>query len=429
MSKGSILTCGYMNFNTTSRELKKLGYELVRLGKKDIDKLNKVDNDLYIIEDHMWQELLDDEIKNFPHKISLGVMNVFGSGGVSFCTDNILEEIYKSSFFGSIVSVNATYRYIVDAHKRHKFIGFLLHSSEGVMYRTLTEFGKTNNIPTFCCYNGSIADCSPIYTASKLYENADYYYLHGDYDIDWMLKRGTEYVPDKMIKIGQPSFDSYYTKGKIKAKKVEDHTFLYSPALVYSNFDLDTLYPEVTAKIDTTSFAVFQEFIPSTTDLAFFKAFATYQREFDPSAKLLVSLRPFFGTTERAYSTYIKSIGVSNFEVCDHARKPLRDLFNETRYVVSASSTVLIEAIVNRKALLNLTGVLDMSVFPFPENFCVRCRVDNVDNLVGAISELVLREEEIIRNCEDVVEYYNFKDDGKASKRLVKDLDNKLQQR
>jgi hypothetical protein len=86
----------------------------------------------------------------------------------------------------------------------------------------------------------------------------------------------------------------------------------------------------------------------------------------------------------------------------------------------------MIEAIINRKPLLNLTGNYGTRGLFLPEQVCVSSMVANKTGIVDAIVELVDRQDELIHNCDSYASYYNFKDDGRASIRLAKDIDERL---
>ncbi len=417
MSKGAILTCGYFSLDNVIKGLFDIGYNLVKIGKHG-ESIYPELQDHYNVETDLWSECVDNVCEELDTKVLTAPFNLIAVGGVPLGTNRFLLDAVVSEIMSGVASINAAQAYLIDAHKKHSFKAMLLHMSEGAKYRTLMEVGKDLGIPSFCSYNGISTDYLPMYNAHQFYNVADYYYLPGDCTIDWLGKRKQPYTKENMILAGHPGFDKYYKDGKIPhSSNMDEDLFLYSPATILSEVALSD--DSLTMVVDLTDFSLVHSATPYGVDIAFFRAFAKYQREVNPSAKLLLSLRPWYPTESLIG---LDTIGIENYEIFHHETAPLSELIRYTNYVVGCSTTVLIEGIINRKPVMNVTGYLDCGSYDFPEGLCAKARSDDIDAMVQGLADVVEKKDEMIELCNKHAWYYNYKDDGRAGERIAKDM-------
>ena len=119
--------------------------------------------------------------------------------------------------------------------------------------------------------------------------------------------------------------------------------------------------------LDMIDYAFYRDCKPSNIDGLFFRAFGIYQKNVNPDAELVMSLRPYFSMSGQDYQKYISQFGVKNVKVFEHTTAPFRSLIKDIRYVVSGASTILTESLINRKPMLCLIG--DSDIVPFDHRF------------------------------------------------------------
>jgi hypothetical protein len=439
MNKKAILTCGYFSLNNANKELHKRGYDIIKIREMNNPKL-----DSFCIDDsERLAECLEKESIKYLYenreeplkegKVSLlagerQAVSFFGAGGKNYFSDEILSCVISSKFMGSIININGTYDYFMEVSKRYNIKAVLVHTAEGASWGTVVRAAKELGIPTFCCYNGTIAKYITDFTAHNFFGNADYFYLHGQYDVDWLERRvNAHYNPSTMPLVGQPTFDTYYDrKGKIKKPGKKPHNvFLYNSAVVYSSFDVPRLNLRVT--LDMIDYALYRDYMPSNLDDVFIKAFGVYQKKVNPSAELIIPLRPYYTAPSEGFLKYVLDSGVKNVKVFDHMDRPFRSLVKNARYVISGASTVLVESLLNRKALLCLTGNSDRVPFDYIKDWAAVARTDNSDTIIEGLIDMTKNENELIHNCEKYATHFNYGDDGKAGERLAEDLVGKIE--
>lgn len=432
MSRKAILTCGYFSLNSVYEELYKRGYDIIKMRGMANPRLDG----FCVDESEKIKEYSEKEVARYlggrdtnsitGMRISneeMQAVSLFGAGGRNFVYDEITAQVLFSKLINSVVNINTTYDYLVEANKKHNIKAILLHTAEGPSWGTTAWVAKELGIPTFCCYNGAIVKYIIEYNAIDYYNGADHYYLHGQYNVDWLERRiNKQYNPSTMPIVGQPAFDRYYNKnGKIKKPRKKPHnTFLYSSAIVYSSFDLPVLGLYIT--FDMTAYSFYRDYIPSNIDSLFFKAFEIYQRNVNPDAKLVVALRPYYTITGECYSGHVADFGVKNFKVLEHTDIPFRNVIKDTRYVISGVSTVHVESLINRKPTLCLTGDSDRVPYDYMREWATISKTSNSDLIVEGLINMTKNEDELIHNCNKYATHFNYGDDGKAGERLTEDL-------
>ena len=431
MSKKAILTCGYYSLNSAYEVFRRMGFDIIKMRDMPNPMLDEfcIDDSLSVkefLEKESYRYLDIDEsidsLDNYERVLKPGeneVLSFFGAGGRHYSHNDMLYQILASRFFGSIMNTNAHYDYVKEACRKYNIKALLTHTSDGAAWGATTLTAKSLGIPTFCCYNGTIANYISDFAAQSFYDTSDYYYLHGEYDLDWFEgRRNTQYNSETMPLVGQPSFDRYYNREDLE--EPECNTFLYPIVIVHSAIPIPSR--DLHVSIDLINYAFYRGYIPADLDALFFLAFSAYQKEVNPSAKLMVALRPYFTISAKVYSKYLEYLGISNFEVFNFSEKPYSDLLQKTKFVVGGASTTLIEACLNRKAILCLTGHSNKTPFRYVKDWAAVAKTASTSSIVDGLIEVTENEEQLIQGCNDYAEYFNYKDDGKAGERLAEDL-------
>lgn len=439
--KGTIVTCGYYSLNSAIVELAKMGWRIVKLHRMPNDQIKD------IVVDH--GDELHKHVSNrmrtgaseLDRRVSIAnsrveartitddeemLLATFGIGGRQFMNTPTLVGLTATKLGSAVITINGTYSYFVELMKKYKDIkAVLVHTGEGATYRTLIEAAKIHGIPAFTCLNGCISGTSSRYSAHTLYDSPCTYYLHGQYDVDYIVERQIEVDVNSYPVVGQPSFDMYYKSGKVKQYEREPNTFLYCVIVVCSVLYLPIV--DVEATIQMVDFAMFRKVLPVNTDGMFFEGFAKYQKEHNPDAKLKVAMRPYYNLLVDDMKNYIEHFGTQNVEVFAHEDKPTRELMGTTEYLVSGESTVLVEGMLNRMPVLYLTGYGGVgNKFTGTDEWTVHAKTDSVDDVVNGLIKMSEEKERLIDSCDKWANHYNYKDDGRAGKRLAKDLDGRI---
>ena len=426
MSKGNILTCGYYSLNSALLHLNKLGYNIVKVHTMPnpviddfaIDE-STYDNEVLMKE---YVELCGDGGSRALKEKEQHLVSAFGVGGVPFSNNAYFSQIIVGSVIGAISAIKAAHKFVVDTHKKYKYKAALFHTGEGRHWRAMIETCKMLGIPTFVCLNGTVTQSVPLYSSHKLYNTADVYYLHGKYDFDWLAKR-PGYITNDIVIVGQPSFDLYYEDDKVRTSEVED-VFLYCNAVVCNTFSVDNTKEHII--LDMVEFAFQRRDLPTNLDGIFFLAFSKYQREVNPKAKLWVTLRPYYNLTVQEMQAYISSLGITNCEVFAHEIAPARNLIPKAKYVIGGTSTLLIEALINRKKLICLSAHKDGN-FSFAKEWSLVASVSNIDNIVENLDKITKDDSDnLIEGCGKYASYYNYNDDGMAGERLAENLHERI---
>lgn len=437
-SKGVILTCGYYSLTTALLELHRLGWDIVKMHRMENPRLKgKLLADVGYELHELNVKALKEET-TFSGHLALGdqplrerqltdedaqILATFGCGGKQFMDCESLIGLVASRLRGAMLNVNVIYDSIVRLHKKYKFKAFLLHTAEGPTYRAMVETARILGIPTFCCFNGTLSGTAPKFSAHMMYDSADVYYLHGEYDTNYIERRKLEV---DSVMVGQPSFDPYYKRGKIPEHDFEPNTFMFSSTVVCGVYYLPVL--DVEATINMVDFGLFRKVLPVNSDGMFLEGFALYQREHNPTAKLVVSLRPYYNMTAQDYGSYLTHFGIENFQVFEHEDKPGREIFKQTEYCISSESTMLIEGLLNNKPSLYLTGS-DGGIgymFDGTKEWTIPVATDNLEAISGGLVELTEKKEELREAMRRWAGVFNYKHDGRAGKRLAKDLDRRI---
>lgn len=423
MSNGAILTSGYINLTNAVYLLNDRGFDVVKLyglrgtaeSDRCIDESDIIDN---LINEELKKDgfdLLDNKtVAKGNQQVNIEVISLFSVGGKFFKDDTYFMGIIDNELSASISKANAAYRYVKESNERYKYSAALLHADGGSIWRSVITACRELDIPTFVCYNGAITECVPKYAATSYYNNADVYYLHGRYAEDWIKKRYNYNGGYPLV--GQPSFDDYY----INKSEIEEDTFLYNSKTVFSKYE-ETL-SGLALLLDKAQFSMLSTKLPSDMDEKFFKAFAKFQEEIYPEAKLLISLRPYHSAAKEDYTNYVHKYGVRNFKVIPYNEQPIKELIPTVEYVITGASTVAIESVINRNAVLLLPGNSDYESYSFEDEWAVRAKDMSEDSIIDGLICMVEEKEELFDICDFYASYFNYGDDGKASERLVEDL-------
>lgn len=430
MSKDAIFTSGYFNLDRALELLAKLDYNVVTV--YDPKMLDESVNSFCTSKHEEWTLVFAEELKKegflledvniVRDKVTSAsgyILPLFSLGGRGFAHNNYFSSIVDHAFLTSISKSNAAYRFIKESNEEYKYKAALLHADAGNAWNSVIVACKEVGIPTFACFNGAITECITAHSAVKYYLNADVYYMHGQYSIDWVEER---YTSDKeLVVVGQPSFDVYYPINT----EVVPNTFLYNSKTVFSKYG--AAFEKVDCLLDRTNSAFLSHKLSSTMDKEFLQAFAVYQEEINPEAKLIVSLRPYHTASNVDYMNYVSGFGIKDCQVYGYSSAPLKKLLPTVEYVVTGASTVAIESVINRKGIVFLPGI-SSSYPPYKhmDEWAICSEDMSIESIVESLDLVTFLKDGLVEACDKYAPYYNYMDDGKASERLVKDMVGRL---
>jgi hypothetical protein len=283
----------------------------------------------------------------------------------------------------------------------------IVHNDYDPTFGVVTLWAQKRGIPVFCPYNGFSSYLHPRVTGMLDYKMGAYYCLHGQYVLDYLNVR--QPIMAEAVLTGSPAFDEFYTNTVDR----EPNTFLYNITTNYQEAeDRDNFFAHPTA-IHPWTF----HFRPAKIDRVFLEGFAVYQKTVNPEAKLVLTLRPFHLLGYSA-QYIMNSYDIKNVEVYTSDEKPFRKLVQRCEYFAGGISTTIQEAIVTRTPTVFMCGTEPMEDF-FQSRDCYVETIIDVNAIVEALDFVTKNKEELIKACEDRAEYYNYKDDGKASDRVT----------
>lgn len=419
MSKGTILTCGYYSLNGVYSKLRDLGYTIVK-----IRELKNPELDEYCVDESKKYAEITKEGTEKEYEVghkTLQELTMYTLGGIPLMRSRLFSVLLANRAINASLVTDITEEHFDYLCKKYNISGVLVHSSKGPKWGVILKMSKKLGIPTFCCYNGTLVQYFPKLGASSFYNNAGYYYLHGEYDYNWIMSKDVEYTANRMPIVGQPAFDCYYNNNKDTNKQC--NTFLYGGSLITNECVIEE---NLVLSLYNSDCSRNYHYLPHDLDHQFFTAFSLYQEKINPSAKLVITLRPYYHITASLFNNIISGFGIKNFKVYQHTDRSFQDLITEADYYIRGTSTTLIEGLICRTPMLYITGHSDAPGLKYAENWSVLRRSDDVEGIVGGIMEMVERKEELVEACNKYASYYNHMDDGKSSERLVEDMVSKL---
>jgi hypothetical protein len=230
--------------------------------------------------------------------------------------------------------------------------------------------------------------------------------MNGEYDLEYVTTRKIE--PIEGVLTGCTSWDDYYTVDK----KREPNTFLYNVTTNYDEIETNdnNIYIHPTALHPWTFY-----YRPTTIDAIFFEAFAKYQKDVNPEAKLFITIRPY-NILAHSFENLFQTYGIKNVTVYTSNDKPFRELIQECEYFISGISTTVQEAIITRTPTVFLCGTEPVDDF-FKGRDCYVESIIKADAITEALHYVTSVKSELVEACNSRASYYNYGDDGKASER------------
>lgn len=283
----------------------------------------------------------------------------------------------------------------------------IVHNDHDPMYGVMTLWARRLGIPVFCIYNGFSSNLHPRITGFLDYRMGAHYCIHGQYVLDYLNKR--EPVSDGIVVTGSPTFDRYYGQDV----EVRPNTFLYNISTNYETAEDNDHYFAFPTAVHPWTF----HFRPPQIDRWFLEAFSEYKHTINPEAKLMITLRPYHLL---GYDVdYIKRVyDIDDVEVWTNDVKPFKELILEAEFFIGGISTTIQEAIITRTPAVFLCGTEPREDF-FRGRHCYVESIMTKDSMVKALDLMVTNKEELKENCDKHAEFYNYKDDGKASDRVL----------
>jgi hypothetical protein len=317
------------------------------------------------------------------------------------------EHTYPS-VVGWSVAASWRRKFIIKAmDKLPKLDAVIVHNDYDPTYGVITLWAQRQGIPVFCAYNGFSSYLHPKITGMLDYKMEAYYCLHGQFVLDYLSVREPRMA--EAVITGSPTFDVYYGKDV----EVRPNTFLYNITTNYQEAEDNVHFFAHPTAIHPWTY----HFRPAQIDRWFFEAWAKYTNTINPDATLLVTLRPYhlLGYDPE----YIKkSYGIKNVEVYPSDVKPFRELILEAEYFVGGISSTIMEGVITRTPTVFLCGTEPREDF-FQSRNCYVETVMQQKSIVSALDYVTKVKDDLIEACNERAEFYNYKDDGKASKRMV----------
>lgn len=316
-------------------------------------------------------------------------------------------DYIASSFVNSYVTIGVERQYINDIFDKG-CDAVVVHNDTDERYGTVVLEARNRGIPSFCIYNGFSAFGTPRISGVRAFMISDYNCYYGDYILEYLKDR--ERSPIGKV-TGNPGWDMYYN---VEVEREPD-VYLYASTLSF-------IHPSYVAEDfppTPSTFHPWSYFLrPRYMDAVVMKAFAKFQ-ETNPNAKLVIALRPYSGLKD-VYEMYLEKCGVTNFTVYNHEDRPFRKLVLETSYMLSGTSTTILEGIITRTPTIYLAGAKIITDFFRGRDCYVETEINTkaVLNALEKISDDDVREK-LVGNCNARASYWNYGDDGNATERVM----------
>lgn len=333
------------------------------------------------------------------------LLEYFGIGGKSVCTDEYLEKISGAHFYRGCADINIMDKYINVIAKRFNVKLILLHVDMSPRFHSICLVARKLGIPTVCIYNGCLSSLQQKYSSVMTYDKSSMYILKGDYEREFIEKRG--YQTNSVV-LGMPSWDLYYEESQHKR---EENTFLFSPSSEHTK-----IFGKQILVVTLVACLWHKDVVSKRLDNSFYAAFAKYQ-QYNTNAKLIVSLRQFSSHSTDAVKQLLDNFSIKNYEVVPYDVTPFRNLLKRVEYQISEFSTTAIEGIVSRTPTMITAGTL----FPFDyweSNGSLSVAAGTVDTIYDGLKRLPDEKESLLENCNKMAAYYNYLDDGNATQRV-----------
>lgn len=397
MKKLNIFASGWFSMDGVIQQLVDDGHTVYTAYDSDVEGTKLIDFKIESLhhEDDAFQQYL---------KFAESLVNFLSVGGRPIAVN---EHTYPA-VVGWAIAASWRRKYIIKAMDRlPKLDAVIVHNDYDPTYGVITLWAQKQGIPVFCAYNGFSSYLHPKITGMLDYKMGAYYCLHGQFVLDYLNVREPRMA--EAVITGSPTFDVYYGKDV----EVRPNTFLYNITTNYhESEDKDHRFAFPTAIHPWT-----YHFRPAQIDRLFFEAWAEYANKVNPDATLLVTLRPYHLL---GYDVeYMRqSYGIENVEVYESNEKPFRDLILEAEYFIGGISSTIMEGVITRTPTVFLSGTEPREDF-FQSRDCYIETVIQQKAIVKALTHITKVKDELIEACDSRADFYNYKDDGKASNRMV----------
>jgi hypothetical protein len=306
--------------------------------------------------------------------------------------------------------VKAMYQadYIIEEYRKLGEMDMVIvHNDHCSTYGGLAGAARQDGVPVFCLYNGFSSFLHPVVSGMEDYRFHNHYCINGQFVVDYLKPR---VGPDFTGKVtGCAVWDIYYQQETDRTP----NTFLYNPTI---NFD-ETSFEGATFAIPTALHPWTYMLRPPQTDEIFYRAFARYQKEVNPDAKLWITMRPFHMVSS-AHNVIAKHHGCQNITPFVFTERPFRHLIQNCDYFISGISSTIQESIITRTPTMFMCGKEPAEDFFKSREAYIETIIDE-DAIFEALILMTQEKENLVEACNDRAEYYNYGDDGHASERSV----------
>lgn len=365
-------------------------------------------------------ELMDSErssdLKDFIYRLSQSV-TIGGMQLLSLPLFDLIAYRGVSSFF---VDVIAKFDFFKEFIESRGCDAIVLHNTDLIFSKLAEIF----DVPLFCVNNGTVSNAHMTYNSKETYNTTSNFYLHGEYDVDWLRQRNKGEDINYVIS-GNPSFDGYYEASEYIKKDRFPNVFMYSMNNVLNTMTATTDDKDYEILYHMIDFPMLRFCLPFSLDYLFINAFARFQKEV-PDAELWVTLRPYSSYSSKALEEALPECGITNAKVFNHhTSTPFRELIQRCSCYIGGVSTTIIESVLTRTPTILIHSDLNENEFnlrALPE-WCLKARI-NEDSIIEALKLIMEKgvRDFIIDGCDKVSSYYNYDDDGRASIRITEDI-------
>lgn len=282
------------------------------------------------------------------------------------------------------------------------------HFAAHSLGRNLDEICRNHNIPSFTVEHSSFAMAGTIWSLKEeILFDADKMAVIGEADYDAYTQLGVS--PDRLVLTGFPPYDEYFDF--IRNRPFKKGNYIYFAGRNHPYISNSPYH------YDTNSWTAFLKHIYEVLLKVF------------PDLDILVKPHPaeYFHNTAALYEHAVSNEFRSRIRIADPRDSNIEGIFNSA-FVVSFSPSVVLESILLHK---NAFGISSAQIMPpgllDAERHGIRFLKTTVPAIVSDVSDKLLtmmrvngdRLRERVDACDEFMEKYFYKFDGKSSERVA----------
>jgi hypothetical protein len=401
----TIISSGHFSLVSVLDKLVECGYDVRTYGESE----SKATSDVEKLRSFQQEIAGRTDLHNKFLPISDYLAGTFTVGGYNVVNNSKAINLSRHMLGQAWFSVLSMHDYGEAVFGSGDVSALILHTDKPAGGATLAKVAAAHNVPVFCIHNGMFSQNRTRYSELS-YANSDFYFLRGKYEEEWLQKREMEVT---YLTSGSPGWDMYYKNSSSVNK--EENIFLYCP------LPAPNVYNDVA--IFQVSSSWYRNALSSYGDEVFFAAFRKY-KDYNPKAKLWVSPRPH--TIEGYYENFLSYFDLGDSVVLGGGS--FRHNIKRASYLISWVSTAVVEGVINRIPTM-LVSRKDFRLDHFNGEGAYLTTTEETieEGLRKLADESVVRT--LLEKCNEKASYYNYKDDGEATKRVVDYMDRALKRK